>query len=103
RQVTVPHVDRCTVNPLNDPQLTRLPRNKLEGDIPHMAIATGGADPFECLLTKIGIDSDEITRPTGTGRVHFYKENGYDMNPPTQAASTLYSSLSNLMTYDIVM
>src|SRR5262245_55850699 len=103
RQVVVPHVERCTTTPLTSVDLTRLPRNKLEGDIPHIAIATGGADPFECLLRKIGIDDAEITRPSDAGRVHFYHENGYNLNPPTQEAVTLYSNLSNLMTYDVVM
>jgi hypothetical protein len=103
RQVTIPNVPPCMVTALTDPNLTRLPRNKSEGDIPHMAIATGNADPFECLLKKIGLDDAEISLPSGTGRVHFYRQNGRNMDPPAPAASTLWSDLATLRPYDVVM
>ena len=72
RQVTIPAVPACSVTTLSDASLQRLPRNKTEGDLPQFAIATGSADPFECLLLKMGIDTAEFTRPDAGGRVHMY-------------------------------
>jgi hypothetical protein len=68
-----------------------------------MAIATGLFDPLECLLRKIGIDDSEFTLPTGSGRVHFYMQNGMNLSPPAPAASTLWSDLATLDDYDIVL
>jgi hypothetical protein len=101
RQITVPAVAECADTPL-DATLSRLPRNKAEGDLPQMALSSGNADPFECLLTKMGIDLAEFTPDTGAGRVHFFHENGVDMSPPTPASSTLYSDATKLKKYDIV-
>ncbi len=103
RQVKIPVVASCAETKLTDPALTRLPRNKSEGDIPRIAIATGGSDPFECLLLKMGIDAAEFTPSTGTGRVHFYRENGKDMSPAAPVASKLWSQASTLMKYDLVV
>lgn len=104
RQVTIPQVTACEVAELTDPNLTRLPRNKSEGDIPQMAIATGGADPFECLLSKIGIDDAEITVPTGTGRVHFFQgHDGVNISGGAPSSSQLWNSLDTLKRYDVVM
>jgi hypothetical protein len=108
RQVTLPSVTSCTTNQVTDSSLTRLPRTRAEGDIPHMAIATGGADPMECLLLKIGIDPSEITAPAAvdSGRVHFYVATdapGTDLASHAPRANVLYSSLANLLQYDVVM
>ncbi|MCA9587255.1 MAG: carboxypeptidase regulatory-like domain-containing protein [Myxococcales bacterium] len=101
RQITIPNVEKCVDHPLSVDQL-RLPRNQSEGDLPQMAIASGAADPFECLLTKMGIDEAEFTHDTGTGRVHYYRENGVDTSPSAPAASTLYNDLAKMKTYDII-
>ena len=101
RQITIPSVAECTDTPL-DATLSRLPRNKAEGDLPQMALASGNADPFECLLTKMGLDVAEFTPDSANGRVHYFRENGVDMSPATPAASTLYDDPAKLKKYDIV-
>ena len=108
RSTTIPAVADCTNTNLTDPELTRLPRNRTEGDIPQIAIATGTADPFECLLLKIGIDAAEVTAPDAAvpGRIHFYRATdapGLDLSKPAPTADTLYSSLSSLLRYDVLL
>ncbi len=103
RKVVIPHVAQCADNTL-DPEQTRLPRNKTEGDIPLIALATSPYDPEECILRKIGIDDAEFTVPTGTGRVHIYKGAGATLagaTPPD--SSTLWASVANLTRYDLTM
>ncbi len=101
--VKVPEVKRCETLEITDPEVFRLPKNTSEGDMPQMALATGSADPFECLLTKMGIDLKEMTTPIGPGRVHVYRANGVDMSPPTALANTLWNDLTTLKKYDLVM
>jgi hypothetical protein len=110
RQVLLPQVASCSSNKV-DPDLTRLPRNQGEGDIPKIALTTGGADALECLMRKIGIDDSEFTPETGTGRVNLYNGvDGVDHYIPTlnngatfTPAPTFWGQLSNLQNYDILV
>src|SRR6185503_2663436 len=57
RKVLLPTVTSCTNNVIS-PANSRLPKNRTDGaggfaDIPKMALASGSADPFECLLLKV--------------------------------------------------
>jgi hypothetical protein len=113
RQITVPNVAACADTPITDVNLTRLPRNKAEGDIPRIAITTGGADSMECLPRRMGIDDAEFTTNAGDGRIHLYS--GVDTNADNvatktltsgetlAAADTLWSSVDTLRAYDIVI
>ncbi|MFO0575397.1 MAG: carboxypeptidase regulatory-like domain-containing protein [Polyangia bacterium] len=116
RVVTIPSVSECTTTalPASD---TRLPRNKSEGNIPRIALSTGGSDALECLLrrNKLGLDDSEFTSENGTGRVNLYGgatgANTYSAAlgggtfttaQPTPAASW-WDTASNWTKYDIVM
>jgi hypothetical protein len=121
RQVTVPAVTACGETQLTDKDTTRLPKNQTEGDIPLIALTTGGADPLECLLRKIGIDDAEFATAGGHGRVHLYAGSGVPGQMPTPLvaattfapslnggaafadAQTLWGSSASLDAYDVVL
>jgi hypothetical protein len=117
RQFTIPNVKPCQDNQIPDKHLT-LPANQKQGDIPNIAISTGGADTLECLLRRIGVDASEYTgSPNGGGRIHIFAggDGGLgnlfpglssvpNTNPPGPSSSTaLWSSQKDLMVYDIVL
>jgi hypothetical protein len=60
RQARIPSVPRCETTVVS-PDTIRLPRNKGEGSMPHIAVTTG-CDAPGCSLKKIGID------PASSGR-----------------------------------
>lgn len=108
-------VDPCVDNSIDADQ-TRLPRNQLEGDIPLIAITTGGADSMECLPRRLGIDDIEFTSGTGEGRIHLYRGiEDTDMDAADTfsatlndgasflAADELWASPATLTKYDLVV
>jgi hypothetical protein len=108
RQITVPAVPGC-VDTAIDTGVTRLPKNKTEGDIPLMALTTGEYDALECLLRKIGLDDSEFTTAGGNGRVHLFSSlGGSDKFDAARgggtfaAATSLWSTEQSLSTYDVV-
>lgn len=107
RQITLPTVNACQPNPLTDVNQQRMPRNHSEGDIPKIAIATGSADPFECLLYKMGIDPAEMDLPGKGGRIDMYDQNGMkrvtEGGSDSVEASKLWSDAGTLAQYDIVL
>jgi hypothetical protein len=102
RQLTVPGTAACTNTTFD----ARMPKNKSEGDIPRIAVATGNADQVECVLRKVGIDDTEFSNPTGSGRIHLYSGSGapgarIDANTPSE--NVLMGSSSALNQYDVLM
>jgi hypothetical protein len=76
RQLTLPNVVACEDNPQPDRSLS-LPRNHFEGDIPNIAVSTGGADTLECLFLRIGLDASEYGGGAdGAGRIHVFQGAG---------------------------
>jgi hypothetical protein len=102
RQLTVATTSACADTTFS----ARFPRNKTEGDIPHVAVATGRADSVECVLRKIGIEESEFTNPLSTGRIHLYAgaaSSGAVIDANTPSENILMQNLSTLKQYDAVM
>jgi hypothetical protein len=72
KQLKISNVTACEANPQPDKSLT-LPANHMEGDIPNIAVSTGGADTLECLLLRMGVDPAEYEPGAmGPGRIHIF-------------------------------
>lgn len=74
RQFTVDIGTSCGANAVPAMTLT-MPKNHTEGDIPRIGVLTGGFDPMECVLRKMGVQDSEFTDPGGTGHIQFYLAN----------------------------
>jgi len=109
RIVTIPAVPACGTTTLTDVNQQRFPRNRSEGDIPQLAVATGSADPFECLLLKMGLDPAEFSRPENGGRIHMYVTPQGSPAPLQLAdggsppATSLWLDAGALAQYDVVL
>ena len=110
KQITIPKVLPCQDNAQPDKSL-KLPKNHNEGDIPNIAISTGGADTLECLLSRIGVEAGEyVGGGGGAGKIHIFQGGGGffgggpNTSPPGPASNAaLWSSKSALMAFDIVL
>jgi hypothetical protein len=109
RRVVEIDVAPCTDNPL-PAEKTRLPRNSTEGDLPKIAVTTGGSDALECLLKKIGVDEAEFTPGGDTGRVNLFQ--GYrasttinvgGVSKPLRPAEELWASSDHMLDYDMIL
>jgi hypothetical protein len=91
---------------------SRLPASSAEGDMPSIALLTGGGDDFGCFLRRIGIDASEFTAPGGGGHVAVYQGLAATGSAPTLSNGTagdctgstcpLWASKQALEAYDIV-
>jgi len=72
RKVFLSQVKGCAQNAV-PASLTRLPRNRSEGDMPQMALLTGGCDDLGCFMSSLGIDPSEFSPPHGGGRLDVYQ------------------------------
>ena len=114
--------NKCADNPITDKNLTRLPKNQSDGlkaSIPRIAIVVGDADRLQCLFTRMGIDMQEFTNPTGTGALHLYNlpsslndsssyVGKFDSSVNSGAAfpiaaNDLWNNLNNMAKYDIIL
>ncbi len=103
RLVDIPEILPCQDNVLL-PNVTSLPKNKTEGDLPKIAMTTGQCDALECLVKKLGVDPKEFTTDGGAGRIHLYQSNGstgLSDGTPMAMADNLWGDLNKLKTYDI--
>jgi hypothetical protein len=93
----------CGANTVPD---LRLPKNSSEGNLPEIAIATGGADSLECLPLRIGVSPSEYVAGAATGgHIHIYQ--GYNgastVTPAPQPVAALYDSVAHLKANDVVL
>jgi hypothetical protein len=108
KRTLIPQVKRCASNALPDKSL-RLPRNHTEGDIPMIAISTGGSDTLECLLSRVGVDASEYSPgATGPGHIQIYLGDSLGVVPNTSppgpmSAAALWDSTADLMRYDLLL
>jgi len=105
RQIQVATVTKCTENPLTDANLTRLPKNQAEGDMPHIAISSGKCDNTACLLPKLGIDPAEYGTEADidTKRIIFYAADGADAPTGAATAQSLWGNETELKKFDAVI
>src|ERR1035438_3946301 len=75
RTLSIPSIKDCatTTVPNSGAGQLRLPRNQQEGDMPQMALLTGGLDDLGCFLTKVGLDAKEYSAPGAGGRLDVYQ------------------------------
>jgi hypothetical protein len=125
REIVLSTITQCVPNEVKancttaDPAdcVLRLPRNKTDGydpvaktysraDLPKIAIATGGSDPFDCLLLKAGIDPAEIGDSSSSARIHYYTSNGNKLDATSGsvvAGSTLWNDPAAMKAYDVIL
>lgn len=108
REVFLPTVQKCTDNavPAAD---SRLPRKRSEGDLPQMALLTGGCDDLGCFMKSLGLDDSEFTAPHGGGRLDVYEGvNGATLSTGAGgncggAGCPLWANKQALEAYDITI
>ena len=116
RVITVPSVTACATTqlPSSGSGQARLPRNHMEGDMPQMALLTGGLDDLGCFLTRMGIDAAEYTAPHAGGRLDIYQGLSLDgaggpglstgtAGNCTNTSCPLWASKQSFESYDIVL
>ena len=104
RQVMIPNVGECEQRAL-DAEQTRLPKNHSEGDMPSVAFSTG-LDGVECIVLSLGVDPQEVTSDTGTGKIQLFAgiSGSTQIGSTTLALSdTLTASATKLARYDMVV
>jgi hypothetical protein len=102
RQTSIPKVNGCVDNALTDPNMTRLPKNQMEGNMPHIALTTGGCDQMGCMLPKVGIDPMEFgSQADGYNKaVNVYNASGGSAGLGATSATNIWSDATVLNTYD---
>ena len=119
RMATIPTVTACANTALPGSSMTRLPAKRSEGNIPQMALVTGGQDNLGCFLEGVGLDPSEYSAPHAGGRVDIYQglpTSGTTVAPglsPGDAGTAgdctsdnhdcVWNSKSNLESYDMVL
>jgi hypothetical protein len=108
RTVEVAIPKACSTTQVPDGTL-HLPGRRADGDMPQMALLTGGADNLACFLAGIGVDPSEFTAPGDGGRVSVYRGvGGADLSNGTPgdcsgALCPLWSTTASLDAFDVLL
>jgi hypothetical protein len=108
RVVTVNIAQDCAMNRVADGTL-RLPRSRSEGDMPQIALLTGGDDNLACFMLGVGVDPSELTAPGAGGSVSVYRGVGGADLPDGGAGDcsgdgcALWATPTSLDAYDAVL
>jgi hypothetical protein len=103
RKFILPSIAPCEENPVLGNTL-RLPKKRSEGDLPRIAVTTGGCDPLACILPKIGIDPTEYgTNSASQDKVILYSGVGGEGPNGIAPATSLWTSVSELKKFDMVI
>jgi hypothetical protein len=114
RQFTMPTVTGCQANDATTLLNTslRLPSSSSEGQLPDIAVSTGGADSLECLPLRMGVASGEYVPGASTaGHIHIFTggasgqaSQGAITSPQSpQAYTNLWDSEHDLNVNDVVL
>ncbi len=99
KKITFDITNSCGENKITD-KIT-LPKNGTEGDMPQIAVTTGGCDALECLLAGMGIDQSEFVQGDDPkGHVHMYKGSGGSTG--VDAKTLLWNDATQLAKNDLV-
>jgi hypothetical protein len=112
RKTTIDITQKCTENKVPDKQF-HLPKNGMEGDMPHIAVTAGGCDALECLLRGIGVDDAEfVAGDDPKGHIHVYAGSGgkgVAGSPPAGGSTgapmggNLWNDTAKMQVYDMVL
>jgi hypothetical protein len=110
RVATLAGVVACQDNPVAEADV-RLPTKSSEGNLPSIALVSGGEDTLECLLRKLGIDDSEFGYAGSIERVQLYSAKGgmTALSSPKEgdgtlaSATSLWGSVENLSAFDLVI
>jgi hypothetical protein len=105
RKIIVPEVKACVDTPLTDPEQTRLPRNRGEGDMPRVAVTTGSCDQLGCMIPKLGVDPAEMGVAGQDKAFVFFRGQGDLLGPANMedAATGLWQKPDELKKYDMML
>ena len=97
------NITRCATNQVPD---LALPKDSNEGNLPNIAISTGGADSLECLPYRMGVSASEyVAGDAAGGHIHiFHGYNGANTAAPApDSYQALWDSTADLEKHDVVL